>query len=168
MNNESILQEITQTLTALEERIAEFNQEQINEIPFAGSWTAGQLAQHMALSNGGFAEMLNGPVADTQRAPDEKAAGIQKDFLDFSTKMNSPAFVCPEETYYNREQLLLKLEKIRTTFQQAVASLDLSKTCLLFELPYYGHLTRLEAATFVLNHTKRHIHQLQHIAQKVL
>jgi len=160
--------EVENTLKELIQLVSSFNQEQINTIPFEGSWTAGQLGRHMIKSNSGFVEMLNGPVKDSGREPDKMVERIKEDFLDFNTKMKSPDFIVPENINYNKEALLSSLNNIKVDLNKAVLTLDLTKTCLVFELPVYGALTRLEAIYFVIYHTQRHIHQLKNIFQKVV
>lgn len=155
------------TLTALSALFSTFTPEEVNQLPFEGSWTAGQLATHLIKSNGGFVEIMNGPVKETDRAPDMLVAGIKKDFLDFSTKMISPPFIAPENIPYQKEALLSAMKKIKNDLSQAIQALDLSKTCLAFELPGYGAFTRLEAASFIVYHTQRHLRQLKNIRDKV-
>lgn len=158
--------EINATMKRLIQLLSSFDQEQINIIPFEGSWTAGQLAEHMVKSNGGFLQLLSGPVTDTKRNPDDLEESIKSVFLNFSTKMKSPDFVVPETKHYEKEDLLLHLEKIRTGLDHAITTLDLTKTCTGFELPVYKFLTRYEALCFVLYHTQRHIHQLENILKQ--
>ena len=168
INTKQILKEVNGTITELIELLSSFDQEQINIIPFEGSWTAGQLAKHMIMSNSGFAEILYGPVKETEREPDEMIEKIKADFLNFNIKMKSPDFVVPPMGIYKKEELLSSLENIKEKINQAIETLDLTKTCLAFELPVYGFLTRLEAIHFVLYHTQRHIHQLKNILKKVM
>jgi len=168
MDTKEIRTEIDETITELLELISSFNQDEINVIPFEGSWRAGQLAKHVIMSGSGFAKIINGPVKETERKPDELVATIKRDFLDFSIKMKSPDFVVPPDTSYKKEDLLHSLEHIKAKINQAIEKLDLTKTCLAFELPVYGILTRLEALHFILYHTQRHIHQLKKIHQIVV
>ena len=168
MNTKEVLTEIDETITEFCQHISSFTQEQTNVVPFEGSWTAGQLAMHVIMSASGFLEIMNGPVKETERKADELVATIKKDFLDFNSKMKSPDFVVPPDTSYNKEELLHSLEDIKAKIKQAIETLDLTKTCLAFELPVYGFLTRLEAVYFILYHTQRHIHQLKNIHQKVI
>jgi hypothetical protein len=137
--------------------------DQINLIPFEGSWTAGQLAQHMIMSNGAFAELLNGPVEETDRDPGELIEKIKSTFLNFDRRFESPEFITPPQAYYNQEQVISSLENIREKIDQAIEGLNLSKLCVAFELPVLGYLTRLEAVHFINYHTQRHIHQLKNI-----
>ncbi|HKH62220.1 MAG TPA: DinB family protein [Flavitalea sp.] len=154
------LADLVQTLTLIDEK-------EINIVPFEGSWTAGQLAQHIIMSNSGFDELMNGPVKDTERKSDELIEGIRTSFLDFSHKMQSPDFVLPLKIDYNKHELLQSLSKIKEQLDKTLKGLDLTKTCTGFEIPVLGYLTRLEAAHFVLSHTKRHTHQLKNIAVKL-
>jgi hypothetical protein len=57
------------------------------------------------------------------------------------------------------------LEEIKATIDHAIQTLELSRTCLAFEIPVYGFLTRTEAIYFVIYHTQRHIQQLKNISR---
>jgi hypothetical protein len=133
----------------------------LNTAPFEGSWTPAQLAQHLVLANGGCLEDINGPVQDTTRPVDAGVENIRSVFLDFSTKLDSPSFVMPPVIAYDKERQLLSLREIHSGLLSAAATLDLSQTCLLFELPVLGYLTRWEVLHFVLYHTQRHMEQLR-------
>ena len=162
-----LIKEIDDSLNALVEVLSSIDQQKINAVPFEGSWTAGQLAQHMIMSNSGFDELINGPVKDTARKPEELIEGIRTSFLDFTHKMQSPDFVRPPKIDYNKHELIASLHEIRTRLRETLKGLDLTKTCTGFEISVLGYLTRLEAAHFVLYHTQRHTHQLKNIAEKL-
>lgn len=157
---DKVTEEIKQLLSSL-------NDEQLNTVPFEGSWTAGQVAEHVIMSHSGFAELLKGPAKETERAPDELVATIKKDVSDFNIKMEAPEFVLPKNTSHKKEELLSSFEDIKASIVQAVQTLHLTQTCIAFEIPGYGFLTRTEAIWFVICHTKRHIHQLKNIVAKV-
>lgn len=72
------------------------------------------------------------------------------------------------DAYYEKAYLLGALQDIKAGLDHAVTTLDLTKTCLAFELPVFGYLTRLEAIYFVIYHTQRHLHQLKNIYQQVV
>jgi hypothetical protein len=163
MDRNGIITELENSLDAFQQLVASFDERQINERPFEGSWTPGQVAQHIVMANSGFGEVLNGPVGATDRAPDEQVEKIKNDFLDFSLKMEAPDFIVPYNKEYSKDNLLHALEKMKASVSKAVSDLDLTQTCLAFELPVYGRLTRLEAIYFVIYHTQRHAHQLKRI-----
>ncbi|KQC01768.1 DinB family protein [Pedobacter sp. Hv1] len=167
MNKEIILKDFADTFSALSNLIAAFDAENFNKVPFENSWTAGQVAEHLILANTGFAAVLNAQVKETDRAIDELVPRLQSDFLNFEFKMQSPDFIYPESKAYDQTAQLAKIKEIQELTAKEVETLDLSKTCLAFELPVYGFLTRLEAIYFVIYHTQRHTHQLKNINQKL-
>jgi DinB family protein len=81
--------------------------------------------------------------------------------------MKSPEFIVPEAMDYKKDYLLQSLDKIEEELLVAIKQLDLTQTCTSFELPVYGSLTRLEALSFVLYHTQRHIRQLKNIRDSI-
>jgi len=157
-----------ENLSQLIELLAKFEQKDINIIPFEGSWTAGQVAQHMVMANSGFADIMNGPVKETERAADEMEPKIKGDFLNFDIKMTTPDFIRPEARDYDKEELISALKNIREMVNNAAITLDMTKTCTAFELPVYGYLTRLEAVSFIAYHTQRHTHQLKNIYNNII
>jgi len=168
MKNEELAKQADQTLTDLIALVGTIPVEKFNTVPFEGSWTAGQLTQHMVMSNSGFADLLKGQVKDTERAPDAAVEGIKSAFLNFDITMQTPDFIRPEKKNYDKDGLLEALSGIKADIITSAATLDLTKTCLSFELPVLGYVTRLEAVSFVICHTQRHIHQLKNIYTKLI
>lgn len=156
----TLQQELDQAFANWTKAVQQFDSAQYNMVPFEGSWTPGQIVQHLTLANGGFAEMLYGPTADANRSADQHVAVLKEMFLNFDSKMQAPDFVRPEIRDYEKAPHLAKTEQIKETLDKAMVDLDLNQACISFELPVFGHLTRLEAATFVLVHTLRHTNQL--------
>jgi len=167
MRTQELQSDVNKTFTELAEIISSFNEDQINLIPFEGSWTAGQVAEHILLSVSGFEKTINGSVAETERAPDALKDKIKASFLDFTIKMKSPDFIIPAEKNYKKDALLNAFQNLKDKINHAFETLNLTKTCLSFELPLLGFLTRLESLYFILYHTQRHIQQLKNIYQKL-
>ena len=168
IETQKVQREADETLAQLIQLLSKFNQEQLNTAPFESSWTAGQLAQHLIMADGGFVDMINGPVKETQRNVDELVSKIKTIFLNFDIKMSSPDFIVPQLIDYEKEELVDLMNKIKSDLNKSLETLDLTKTCTTFELPVLGFLTRLEAVYFIIYHTQRHIHQLTKIYQKVV
>jgi uncharacterized damage-inducible protein DinB len=164
---EKVLKDVDETISDLQDVFNAFEASQINIVPFEGSWTAGQLAMHMVLSNGGFAEVINGQVDETSRPVDKNIEQIKSILLDSNVKMNSPEMIYPKLKDYDQDKLLNQLEGIKKALVKAADQLDLTKTCVAFELPSLGFLTRLEAFYFVIYHTRRHTNQLKNILEQV-
>lgn len=161
--NKELIKETNNTLDELIGMLESITPAQFNQVPFEGSWTAGQLAQHLTLADSGFPALATGPVSDTDRAPDQMVAPIAESFLNFEIKFESPDFIRPEMRDYDKDEMIRGLKKIKADIASAIGDSDLTKTCMAFAFPVLGNLTRYEAANFVIIHTTRHIHQLKNI-----
>jgi hypothetical protein len=168
MDIKATLTEADQTFTNLLQVLSTIPQQNINKIPFAGSWTAGQDVQHIILSAGGSVQLLNGPIKDTDRDFEENVAKVRAMFLNFDTKFQSPESICPEEKDYDKQELINALQEIKANYLKSIETLDPTKTCLMFEFPGSGHITRAEAIAFTNTHTIRHLHQLKNIREKLV
>ena len=147
----------------LQELLSSFSEEELNTIPFEGSWTAAQVGEHIRKSTKAMIQLITGSTKPTERNVEQFVEQISNDFLDFSTKLKAPDFIIPDSKQYEKERLLNSLSDL---FDKTVAlsrSLDLKETCTAFPFPGYGMLTRLEVFHFIVCHTRRHIHQLQTI-----
>lgn len=144
-----------------------FIPEQINTVPFEGSWTAGQVVQHVNKVNKGMLRLIQGTVKPTERQPDANLELMKNQFSNPAFKMTASGPVIPENISYDKEHLIQSFQNTKAQIIKAVKTADLSETCTTFPFPVYGELTRLEAAWFILLHTQRHMHQLKNIAQKL-
>lgn len=146
--------------------ITSVDEPKFNQIPFSGSWTIGQVGDHLFKSYDAV-NVLKGTTEKTSRPVDEKVAMIKTIFLDFGTKLQSPDFIIPENGPIEKERLIRGLEKRTKAIVDVAQNEDLSLLCLDFEMPQSGHLTRLEWISFIYFHTLRHIHQLKNIISKL-
>ena len=154
--------EINSTFADLDKTISAFSNEQFNQIPFEGSWTAAQVSDHICKAISDASQLLNGPVKDAGRDPEKTIQPIRDLFLDFATKMKSPGFILPGDGPFTKESFLLNFERIKKEMLSTLP-LDLSQLCLAAEMPGFGYLTRTEWLNFFLVHTQRHTHQLKNI-----
>ena len=145
--------------------VSGFNQEDINTVPFLGSWTAAQVTEHLCKSDKGMINALNGPVYPTNRPPDAGVENLRHIFLDFSTKLQSPDFIIPEDKSYDKDTLIDAFKTGREQIGNAIQSIDLTTSC---QMPIFGEPTRLELICFVIFHTQRHINQVKHISEKLV
>ncbi len=90
INKEELKQQVTETFDGFIALVASFGDEEINKIPFEGSWTPGQVADHMINGTSGIPRLVHAQVEATSRAADEKVQAIKDVFLDFSLKMKAP------------------------------------------------------------------------------
>jgi hypothetical protein len=154
---------IIETFKNLSEIISQFSETQFNTVPPQGGWTAGQTVQHIILACSGYSELFKGKKEKTNRKPDQYIKELENIFLDYSTKMDSPEFLKPEITDYNKNSQVLSLLNIESDLLFASENYDLTMTCLDFELPGYEKFTILEWINFGLIHTRRHTKQLNDI-----
>lgn len=163
LNKKQLLKQFAETEQAFYNVLASFTQKQLNEVPFEGSWTAAQVADHMLKSKSGIPELLTGPSRSTLREPDEMVEIISSTFLDFTTKMKSPDFIIPTNEPVNKEELLKSIAEMRERIKAKAAKVDLSDTITSFPFPGLGEFTGYEWIHFLVCHTKRHTHQLKNI-----
>jgi hypothetical protein len=140
-----------------------FSPAQVNQVPFEGSWTPGQVVQHISMSVDGFSKLIRGNVVQTERNPEEHVGTLKEVFLNYDIKMKSPDFLIPLEKHYEKDALSEKLKSIKKELSEFDVHEDMTKTCVDFKLPNMGFLTRTEICHFIVYHTRRHVHQLKNI-----
>ena len=161
----------TTLLTALDEQVSTAKQllsgldeQQLNQVPFQGSWTAAQVVRHITKSTNGISAAMEKPSRPIDRAEDEKAAYLKTIFLDMTTKMQSPEFIIPEEIHYQKPEILTELEQTFSRFSEVASTAALNQ--LVEGLPF-GDVSKCELLHFVLYHTQRHVQQLTHICDRI-
>lgn len=162
---ESLKQNIIRTFKNLNAVVLSFKESEIDAVPFEGSWTAGQVCEHIIKSISGIPELCNGNTEQTMRMADEKMDAINAMFLDFTIKMQSPPFILPISTNHDRNSIISTLKMIEKAMIGIVETHDLTLVCIDFELPPFGKLTKYEWIGFGLAHTQRHTYQLKNILQ---
>ncbi|HTD39979.1 MAG TPA: DinB family protein [Mucilaginibacter sp.] len=141
-----------------------FDQENINIIPFEGSWTGGQVAEHILKSISGILETIKGPIKPTDRDPEEHVKQLGDIFLNMDIKMKSPDFIIPSDDPKEKTSLSIAISSTLDGIKQVAENDDLTVTCSGFDMPMMGPLTRLEWISFASFHTRRHTQQLKNIA----
>jgi DinB superfamily len=162
--NTVLITSIKETMEELQKIFSSFTQQQIDKIPFAGSWTAGQVTEHIIKSIGNLPEFFNSNTVPTYDRPfDAHVSTLLHIFLDFNTKMQSPEFILPQATHHDKETMLESFSSLKEQMINAAETLDTTLTCKSFEMPGIGFLTRYEWLHFFMVHTQRHTHQLKNI-----
>jgi hypothetical protein len=161
---EDWIKELDETAKELLDTIESFSQEQFNTIPFEGSWTAAQVAEHLWKSESCIPKVVEGNSRPTtERQGDEKMGTIKSIFLDFTSKYESPEFILPSNERKEKEDLLNALKNGRADIRALTITKDLSRTFTDFPFPQLGEFTGWEWICFVVCHSKRHIRQLKNI-----
>jgi DinB superfamily len=163
METTKLFDEIDTVVFELIASLSVFTEQQINQVPFEGSWTPGQVVQHISMSVDGFSKLITGTVVETQRNPDEHVGNLKAAFLNYDIKMKTPDFIIPLDKHYEKEELSEKLKSIKKKLSEFDVHEDMTKTCVDFKLPALGFLTRTEICHFIVYHSRRHMHQLKNI-----
>lgn len=156
--------QLKQTANGFLEALSAFSDDEFNAVPFAGSWTPGQVAKHILLSVDGMLSLTTGPTQSTDRDWKQNAAQIISIFLNFDIKLQGPEFVQPDAAPKNKVEMIFALRKTFDGLIMIAENEDLTLICTQSEFPTMGYLTRFELLTFADVHTRRHTHQLKKIA----
>jgi hypothetical protein len=164
---ETVTIPVTELFAALEKTWKELGElakaapaKDINKVPFTDSWTVGQLITHVTKSNRAIRQGLEMPGKLAERNPESGISKLKKMFLDFETKYQSPDFIVPEDTVYEKDAVIGVLEKSIDTIRNSDAIRHLNE---IISLPIFGEISKVELFHFVLYHTQRHVHQLKNI-----
>lgn len=167
LNKKELLASFDNTTSELLQTLSSFNEEEFNTVPFEGSWTAGQVAEHLLKSGSGITKLLSGNTKPTERPIDNNVEVIESIFLDFTKKAKSAEAIWPSDEPKEKEKLIGTLKATMEHIRETADSMDLSLACMDFPFPTLGEFTRWEWITFVICHTKKHIHQIKNIYKKI-
>lgn len=137
-----------------------FTDDQVNEVPFEGSWTPGQVAEHIIKSTKRIPDRHTAPP---ERPIDAKVAAIEAVFLDFTKKRQAPDYVDPGGGPFEKDTIIQQFRELKERHESVLATADLTQLCLNFELPVIGTMTRYEWYRFFVIHGERHLYQLRNI-----
>jgi len=157
---EDTVQQVLNTLRS-------FSQHDLNKVPFEGSWTAGQIGEHLFKSISGIVSVLNGKVTDTDRNPEEKEQWLKDMFLNYDLKFKSAETLLPSDEPKDKEAIINQLKTPIAGMKEAIANKNLTKTCLDLVVPGAAEFTRAEWCYLVNYHSQRHVHQLKNIKKNL-
>jgi hypothetical protein len=163
----NLLDDLESTKTELLETLGRFSDQNINTVPFEGSWTGGQVAEHILISASAVAGALGGPAEPADRDPEQHIQLFEQVFLNFDHKLKSPDFILPSDEPKNKQAMLNALGETFTNIEHAATKGELDLICTGFDMPTIGKLSRKELIFFTIVHTKRHIHQLKNIIETI-
>jgi uncharacterized damage-inducible protein DinB len=164
---QGLLDEFSETNTALFQGLSAFSDEEIDIMPSAGKWSAAQVAEHLLHSDNAILKSLKGHYREPTRDPDEKVESIKSAFLNFDLKFTAAEFLEPQKLQHQKQSLLHSLMASREEMTMILQQHDLSMTPLE-EVPGLEGFSKSELLHFVLYHTQRHMHQLKNIFNSVV
>lgn len=160
MGAENIRKEIQTVFDTVIETLDTVAGRSVDEVPFEGSWTIGQVAEHIIISSRGLPDAKTHPA---DRRHDERVPALRGIFSDRRQKSKASPQVYPKETTHNIPGLIAQLTRNKEKLLQISNGKDLTVLCLDMEFPFMGYLTRYEWLTFICVHTKWHVHQIADI-----
>jgi hypothetical protein len=166
-NTENIIHLTKDSTADLLETLNSFSPEELNTVPFEGSWTGGQVADHLLKSRSGMTGLLQHNTSPTERAPDEKVQPLKDMFLNFDTKFQAPDELVPSGPGHNKDELYQAIKQNGDELNKVIAGMDLDQTCKAAPFPGMGELTRQEWLSFTAFHTHRHTRQMNNILKKL-
>lgn len=154
---ENLVQAIKTTFDTLILELSKFDQDRWNQVPFEGSWTAGQTVEHIDICGNGIPDSK---TTVTNRAYDENVGAIKELFLNFEIKFETDPSIAPGPGPHHKDSQIQKIREIKSNLENVAKTTDLASLCEDMELPSFGLLTRYEWLYFILFHTQRHTNQI--------
>ena len=128
----------------------------INKNRVDGGWSVGQIANHILKGT----DTNLGSTKKTERPYDKNADSIKMLFLDFGKKFSNTPDIEPDVKQYTKEDLIISLYELQKEVFQMIDNEDLTETCVDWELPVWGNLTKYECVILYENHIIRHTKQV--------
>ncbi len=138
-------------------------EDRLNTAPFEGSWTPGQVADHVTKFLSGIAQVQKSPQVAPGRPVDQYEPAMRAIFLDFERKATAPPNVVPGSGPFDRQQQVALLKEISAVIETHITETWLGKICAGIPFPTLAELTGLEWIYFGTYHLQRHTHQLETI-----
>ncbi len=154
----TLINEMEQTAASLIDQLHLVSDKHFNRKPSAKKWSVAQVADHIYLSNRSIIKALQLDGTEVDRDPAERIEELKVMFLDFSKSYKAPSFIVPQQTDYNREQLMHALLNSLQQIHRLMYKTDLN---VLINHPAFGDISKLEILYFVLYHTQRHLRQIE-------
>ncbi len=159
-----ILYKIRDAFKELEDLVMPLDEQQLNRVPFARSWTAAQVVTHVTSSAGAMAQAMSMPGKPAARDITARVKELKDMFLNFSVMYSSPDFIVPADRQYTKAAVVSDLE---TSSRQLWKNAAAANAGEMISLPGFGEITKIELLHFVYYHTQRHVHQLKNIMMQL-
>ena len=164
MSQYELIDEIENAHQDLFHQLSQFSEQELNRVTNEGSWTAGQVTEHIIKSNGGILHnLLNGDVSPIARAYDEQVDLIKTIFRS-GDKMKTAPVLEPGQPPHEFDDLLKSLKQQKDQQLETINQKDLKELSIELQFPPTPNgLTRFEWLIFMIEHTKRHCKQIENI-----
>lgn len=136
-------------------------EEKLYEKPKSGGWSAGEIAEHVAIVEGLVNGVVKGAKSPIERNPMEKAEQVGYEFLNFEKKFHFAGGPEPGADARPKADLIAQLSQVRNDLESLIGSEELEQECDAFEHGLFGKMTGVEWVYFNLYHSERHRRQME-------
>ena len=161
IETEAVIADLQLSTSLLLKFFSSFDSEDFNKKTTDGSWTPGEIAEHLLRLDIAVNRILQGSSRVANRAADAKSANIKFVFLDLEKKLQAPKEILPSDTIKDPFSILTKMRAERHKMIDMVQNKDLSEICTSFSHHAFGELTRLEWIYLSIYHAERHMLHLE-------
>jgi hypothetical protein len=158
---EAVIADLQLSTSLLLKFFSSFDSEDFNKRTADGSWTPGEIAEHLLRLDIAINRILQGSSRMTNRDPDEKSANIKHVFLNLDRKLQAPSEIQPTDTIKDPFSIIAKIRSERHKMIEMIQTKDLSETCTSFSHHAFGEMTRLEWIYLSIYHAERHMLHLE-------
>ena len=168
MISEQIVPAINESTTQLLRAISRFSSHSFNEAPSNGRWSAGQIAEHVLLTDIFISRILQRDVEFAGRKTDEKVIMIKEAFEKREHELNPSEFTIPSDMLKDPVAMQQKISRERHAILHFLDTVEEDAICADYEHPYFGKLTMTEWCWFIVYHTERNIRHLEKLSEEIV
>ena len=124
-------------------------------------WNAGQVAEHILLTDIAAFRVLQGELSFAGRKTDEKIPEIKELWTDRTQKLEALPANNPSDHLKDPVSIQEKIMRERNAIIQFLKTVEEDSLCISRPHRFHGELTITEWIWFLIYHTDRHIEQLK-------
>jgi uncharacterized damage-inducible protein DinB len=164
LTQEELINEVETVHRDFSKALSQFSNGKFNTVPYEGSWTAGQVTEHIIKSRRGIlTQLLDGPMKAADRPYDQMAKTMQDIFRDMESKAKSDERIVPGPPPHDLRALLHTLERQKERQKIIIKTKNLEEFSTELEFPGIGQLSRYEWIHMMIEHDQRHRRQIDNI-----
>ena len=168
MKPEKLIEDLKSSAHQFVVTLRAFPQDRFNTRPAPDKWSAGEIAEHVAILEDVVLPIVTGPGKPSgQQDEDKKLVLMRTAILDLDTKYQAPSFVHPSADPKEAEALIARILAAREALGHAVRGVDLSEIATAAKHPVMGTLTRCEWVYTLIFHGERHRLQIEGLKGRV-
>jgi hypothetical protein len=168
MISEQIVPAINDSTTQLLRAISRFSSHSFNETPPTGGWSAGQIAEHVLLTDIFISRIFQKEVEFAGRRTDEKVSRIKEAFESGEENLNTSDFTIPSDMLKDPVTMQQKISRERHAILHFLDTIEEDAICSDFTHPLFGSLTMTEWCWFIVYNTKKNILQLEKLNEEIV